>query len=115
MYSGGPLHMDEQKQDDQLEPTYSSSVPIQDVTLKICRKQWTIGRDDERGSGISMLMARRDDDYDLFYLFYKKDFEFRWRTFFLDHLGYQFLSLSLSLSLSLFLSLSLSLSKYIYI
>ena len=64
MYSCGSLHIDEQKQDDQLEPTYSSSVPIQDVTLKSCRKQWTIGRGGEKGLGISMLMARRDDDDD---------------------------------------------------
>ena len=64
MYSCGPLHMDEQKQDDQLEPTYSSSVPIRDVTLNTCRKQWTIGRGAERGSGISVLIARCDDDDD---------------------------------------------------
>ena len=57
MYSSGLLHMDEQRQDDQLEPTYSSSVPIWDVGLKTCRKQWTIGMDGERGSGISVLMA----------------------------------------------------------
>ena len=31
MYSCGPLHMDEQRQDVQLKPTYSSSVPIRDV------------------------------------------------------------------------------------
>ena len=54
--------MDEQKQDDQLEPTYS--VPIRDVTLKIYWKQWTLGRSGERGSGISVLMARRDDGDD---------------------------------------------------
>ena len=30
-FSCGPLHMDEQKQDDQLEHTYNCSVPIQDV------------------------------------------------------------------------------------
>ena len=42
MYSGGPLHMDEQRQDDQLEHTYSSSVPIRDGFLKTCRKQRTI-------------------------------------------------------------------------
>ena len=54
--------MDEQRQDDQLEPTYSSSVPIRDVALKTCWKQWTIGRGGKRGSGISVLMARRDDD-----------------------------------------------------
>ena len=33
MYSCGPLHMDEQMQDDQLEPTYNSFVPIQNVAL----------------------------------------------------------------------------------
>ena len=31
IYSCGPLHMDEQRQDDQLEPIYNSSVPIQDI------------------------------------------------------------------------------------
>ena len=31
MYSHGPLQIDEQRQDVQLEPTYSSSVPILDV------------------------------------------------------------------------------------
>ena len=29
-----PHHMDKQRQDNQLEPIYNSSVPIQDVTLK---------------------------------------------------------------------------------
>ena len=58
MYSCGPLHMDEQKQDDQLEPTYKSSMPIWDVALKTYWKQWMIERGGERGSGISMLMAQ---------------------------------------------------------
>ena len=58
--------MDEQRQDDQLEPTYSSSVPIRDVVLKTCRKQWTIEKGGEKGSGISVLMARHDDDDDDF-------------------------------------------------
>ena len=49
VYSGGPLHMDEQRQDDQLEPTYNSSVPIRDMTLKTNRKWCTI----ERGGGRS--------------------------------------------------------------
>ena len=62
MYSCGTLHMDEQKQDDQLEPTYSSYVLIRDEALKTCQKQWTIGRSGERGSGISVLMAWHDDD-----------------------------------------------------
>ena len=56
--------MDEQRQDNQLEPTYSSSVLIWDVALKICWKQWTIGRGGERGSGISELMVQHDDDDD---------------------------------------------------
>ena len=50
----GPPHMAEQKQGDQLEPTYSSCVPIWDVALKTCR---TIGRVGERGSWISVLIV----------------------------------------------------------
>ena len=49
MYSCAPLHMDEQRLDDQLESTYNSSVPIRDVALNTCRKQWTIGRSGDRG------------------------------------------------------------------
>ena len=56
--------MDEQRHDVQFEPTYSSSVPIRDVALRICRKQRTIGRCGERGSGISVLIVRHDDDDD---------------------------------------------------
>ena len=36
--------MDKQRQDVQLEPTYSSSVPIPNVALRTCQKQWTIRR-----------------------------------------------------------------------
>ena len=54
--------MDEQRQDNQLEPTYNSSVPIQDVALKTCRKYWTIEKGGEKGSGMSLLLARYDDD-----------------------------------------------------
>ena len=64
MYCYGPPHMAEQKQDDQLEHTYSSYVRIQGVVLKTCRRRWTIGRSGERGSGISVLTARHDDDDD---------------------------------------------------
>ena len=64
MYSYGPLHMAEQKQGNQLEPTYSSSVRIRGVVLRTCRKRWTIGRGGERGSEISILMARQDDGDD---------------------------------------------------
>ena len=55
-------HMDELKQDDQLDHTYSSYVRIRDVALKTCRRRWTIGKSDERGSGISVLAARHDDE-----------------------------------------------------
>ena len=57
-------HMAEQKQDDQLEHTYSNYVRIQDVGLKTCQRWWMIGRSGERGSGIPMLSARHDDDDD---------------------------------------------------
>ena len=54
MNSYGPPHMAKQKQDDQLELTYSSYVKTQDVTLKTCRRRWMIGRSGERWSGISV-------------------------------------------------------------
>ena len=57
-----PLHMDEQKQVDQLEPTYSSSVVIQDVALKTYRQQWTIVKGGGRGSGRSALAVWHNDD-----------------------------------------------------
>ena len=58
-----------QKKDDQHERTFSSYVRIQVVVLKTCLGRWTIGRSGERGSGISVLPARYDDDDDFFYLF----------------------------------------------
>ena len=67
MYSCGPIHMDEQREDDQLEPTYNSSVPIRDVALSTCRKQWTLGRGSERVAGIYVLLARHDYDDDDIY------------------------------------------------
>ena len=57
--------MDVQRQDDQLEPTYNSSVPIRDVALRNCWKQWMIGRVDEKMSGISILIAGHEDDDDI--------------------------------------------------
>ena len=64
MYSYGSPHTAAQKQDDQLERTFSSYVRIQDVVLKTYLGRWTIGRSGERGSGISVLPARDDDDDD---------------------------------------------------
>ena len=40
-------------------------MPIRDVAMKTCRKQWTIEKGGEKGSGISVLMARHDDDDDI--------------------------------------------------
>ena len=62
MYSGGPLHMDEQKLDDQLEPIYNNSVLIQDVAWKTYWEWWTIEMNGKRGSGKSVLAAQHDDD-----------------------------------------------------
>ena len=62
MYFCGPPHMDEQRQDDQLGPTYNSCVSIQDVALKTDRKRWTKESSGGRGSGRSVLMAWHDDD-----------------------------------------------------
>ena len=64
MYSYGPPHMAELKQDDQRKHTHNSYVRIRDVVLKTCRRCWTIGRSGERGSGISMLAALHNDDDD---------------------------------------------------
>ena len=61
--------MAEQKQDDQLEHTYSSYVRIRDVALNTCRRRWTIGRSGERESGISLLAAHDDDDDDDIYIY----------------------------------------------
>ena len=53
-----------QKQDDQLEHTYSSYVRTRDVALKTCQRRWMRGRSGERGSGISVPAVRDDDDDD---------------------------------------------------
>ena len=67
-------HMAGQKQDDQLEHTFSSYVRIRDVALKTCQRQWTIGRSGERRSRISMLAARHDDDiYIRIYIYIERE------------------------------------------
>ena len=70
MYSYGPPHMAEQKQDDQLKHTYSSYVRIRDVALKTCWRWWTIWRGGERGSGISVLATQHDDDHYIYIYVY---------------------------------------------
>ena len=59
-----PTHGLLQKQDDQHEHTFSSCARIRDAVLRTCLGRWTIGRSGERGSGISVLPARHDDDDD---------------------------------------------------
>ena len=61
MYSCGPLHMDKQRQDDQLEPIYNCSVPIQDIALKTFREQWMIETGGEKGSGRYVLAVQHYD------------------------------------------------------
>ena len=68
MYSCGPLHMNEQRQDDQLEPTYNSSVPIQDVVLKNYQERWTIEKGGKRKSGRPTLAVWHDNDDDSMYI-----------------------------------------------
>ena len=63
------------KQGDQLEPTYSSSVRIRDVTPRTCQKLWTIRRSGKRGSGISVLVAGQDDIYIYIYIFHKCQYQ----------------------------------------
>ena len=53
--------MDEQRQDDQLEPIYKSSVPIHREDPP---REWTIEPGGERGLRKSILAARQDDDDD---------------------------------------------------
>ena len=52
--------MDAQRQDDQLEPLYNSSVPIRDVALKTYREPWTIEKGGGRGSGRSVQAVRQE-------------------------------------------------------
>ena len=54
--------MDEQRQDDQRETIYNSSVPLQDIALKTSRERWTIDMGGKRGLGRSVLAERHDDD-----------------------------------------------------
>ena len=48
MYSYGPPHMAERKQDDHLEYISRSYVRIRDVAQKNCQRRWTIGKSGER-------------------------------------------------------------------
>ena len=82
-------HMAKQKQDDQLEYTYNSYVRIRDVALKTCQKRWMIERSGERGSGISVLAARHDDDdrSNIYRKRIKRSSQFRKKILFNQHTG----------------------------
>ena len=60
-----PLHMDKQRQNDQLEPIYNSSVPTQDVALKTDQERWTIERGGGRASERSALVTQHYEYIDL--------------------------------------------------
>ena len=73
-----------QKQDDQHEHTFSNYVRILDVVQKTCLRRWTIGKSGERGSGISVLPARHDDD-DIYIYIYIYTFNLSFlREYFVD-------------------------------
>ena len=74
----GSLHMDQQRQDDLLEPIYNSSVPIQDIALKTSQERWTIETGGDRGSGRSVLAMRPDDDDDTHVWYFPISGSFRW-------------------------------------
>ena len=54
--------MDEQRQEEQLEPIYSSYVRIPDVALNTYRERWVIESCGERGSVKSVVAAPHYDD-----------------------------------------------------
>ena len=56
--------MDEQRQDDQLEPIYNSTVLILHVAWNTSQERWTIETGGERVSGRSVLAAWHDDGDD---------------------------------------------------
>ena len=72
IYSYGPPYKAGEKQDGQNEHTFSSYVRIRDIALKTCQRRWTIGKSGERGSAISVLVARQDND-DIYILFFKQE------------------------------------------
>ena len=62
MYFRGPLHTDEERLNDQLEPIYNISVPIQDAAWKTSPEQWTIETCGERRPGRYVLAVWHDVD-----------------------------------------------------
>ena len=77
-----PLDMAKQNQDDLFEHTYNSYVRIRDLALKTSQMRWTIGKSGERGSGISVLAARHDDDDIYIYIYIYERHTISFQTFF---------------------------------
>ena len=107
-------YMAVQKQDDQHEHTFSSYVRIRDAVLKTYLGRWTIGRSGERGSGISVLPARYDDDDYRVYV--------GWHTVYMkvqtQHVvltGYKFVGVSYFCYILLLLYVLMTIAIYIYI
>ena len=89
--------MDEQRQNDQLEPTYNSSVPIQDVALKTKRKRWTIEKGGGLGSVIYVQMVRHDDDNDIYIYIYI--FLWIWRDMMMMMMIYMYIYIKINESM----------------
>ena len=78
-----PLHMSEQRQDDQLEPIYNSSVLIQDVAWKSSRERWTTETGDERWSGRSVLaMQHKIRNFAFYFYFVLKIILLKYKCFY---------------------------------
>ena len=92
-----------QKQDDQHEHTFSSYVRIRDVVLKTCLGRWTIGKSGERGSGISVLPARYEDD-DILILSTNPMFLFTNRLSLVNTLSCEYNSISSHIVVCLFIT-----------
>ena len=124
--------MDEQRQDNQLEPTHNSSVLIQDIASKTSCERWMIEMGGERRSGRSVLATFHDDDDDTYkfifcahswmhvYMYIDSCihtlictcFQGNWLDFLSFLVPHFFIPL---VSLLLYLSFSLSLYLYIYV
>ena len=58
---------------DELNSTTILLLQIGEDTLKTCQKRWMIGRNGERGPGMSVLVARHDDDDEGWYAFKQRN------------------------------------------
>ena len=122
MYSYGPPHMAEQRQDDQYEHTFSNYVRIRNEVQKTCPRRWTIRKSGERRSGMSVLPARHDYYYDddiyiyiyiYIYIRQKKNFKSKYNVsrFFLILYIYIYIALNLFLLYYVLLTIMITLTN----